>query len=102
LIDAQTSYGNGPDKPPTSILFGPISLSSSLYQLSPPEVTVILTIYVELDGGDKFLLSLPAGSIIASQKGVIAFHRLSEFLKNTISGHALVQTFCPKSWPSPH
>ncbi|CAI9758778.1 unnamed protein product [Fraxinus pennsylvanica] len=37
-MDIQLTFGNGVDKPPTSLLFGPKILSSQLYQLSPPEV----------------------------------------------------------------
>ncbi|KAJ6678490.1 METHYLESTERASE FAMILY MEMBER [Salix viminalis] len=36
-IDSQYTFVNGPDNPPTSLLFGPDYMSMQLYQLSPTE-----------------------------------------------------------------
>ncbi|KAL6220472.1 hypothetical protein ACLB2K_008228 [Fragaria x ananassa] len=37
LMDSQFIYDDGQNNPPTSLVFGPKFMSSSLYQLSPPE-----------------------------------------------------------------
>ncbi|XP_027337685.1 salicylic acid-binding protein 2-like [Abrus precatorius] len=37
FLDAQTFFSDGPNKPPTSLLFGPKLLASKLYQLSPSQ-----------------------------------------------------------------
>lgn len=37
-MDSQYRFDDGPNKPATSLLFGPELLASSFYQLSPPEV----------------------------------------------------------------
>ncbi|KAL6273807.1 hypothetical protein ACE6H2_024499 [Prunus campanulata] len=37
LMDSQFRYDRGANNPPTAALFGPKLLSSSMYQLSPPE-----------------------------------------------------------------
>ncbi|XVF15633.1 hypothetical protein REPUB_Repub09cG0171100 [Reevesia pubescens] len=36
-LEGQYTFHNGPDNPPTSLLAGPNYMSSSVYQLSPPE-----------------------------------------------------------------
>ncbi|KAK3223038.1 hypothetical protein Dsin_010063 [Dipteronia sinensis] len=36
-MDTVFTFGNGPNNPPTSLLFGPDFMFSKLYQLSPPE-----------------------------------------------------------------
>ncbi|KAG8642534.1 methylesterase 10 [Manihot esculenta] len=36
-VDTQYTYDDGPNNPPTSSLFGPIGMSTMVYQLSPPE-----------------------------------------------------------------
>ncbi|KAK2997854.1 hypothetical protein RJ639_025970 [Escallonia herrerae] len=40
-VDNIYTFDQGPDKPPTSFLFGPIFISSKLYQLSPPEDVIL-------------------------------------------------------------
>ncbi|KAM7490601.1 hypothetical protein LguiA_033522 [Lonicera macranthoides] len=37
LSEIEYEYANGPKNPPTSFLFGPKYMSSTMYQLSPPE-----------------------------------------------------------------
>ncbi|CAI0553895.1 unnamed protein product [Linum tenue] len=37
FMDSQFSFHDGPENPPTSVLFGPKAMSTKLYQLSPPE-----------------------------------------------------------------
>ncbi|CAL1380521.1 unnamed protein product [Linum trigynum] len=37
FMDSHFSYQDGPENPPTSVLFGPKAMSTKLYQLSPPE-----------------------------------------------------------------
>ncbi|CAI0429584.1 unnamed protein product [Linum tenue] len=37
FMDSQFSFQDGPENPPTSMLFGPKAMSTKLYQLSPPE-----------------------------------------------------------------
>ncbi|CAI0553904.1 unnamed protein product [Linum tenue] len=37
FMDSHFSFHNGPENPPTSMLFGPKLMSTKLYQLSPPE-----------------------------------------------------------------
>ncbi|OMP01571.1 Isopenicillin N synthase [Corchorus olitorius] len=36
-MDNRYTYDDGPNKPPTTFVFGPIFLSSQVYQLSPPQ-----------------------------------------------------------------
>ncbi|KAG8384479.1 hypothetical protein BUALT_Bualt04G0122000 [Buddleja alternifolia] len=45
-MDGQFIFGNGEDKPPPSLLFGPKFLPSQLYQLSPPEDLTLATLLV--------------------------------------------------------
>ncbi|XP_062075493.1 methyl jasmonate esterase 1-like [Humulus lupulus] len=40
-MDSTFIYGNGPNNPPTAVLFGPNLLASNFYQLSPPEDLVL-------------------------------------------------------------
>ncbi|CAL5324716.1 unnamed protein product [Camellia sinensis] len=40
-MDCQQKFDNGLDKPPTSLIFGPMFLSSRLYNLSTPEHDVV-------------------------------------------------------------
>lgn len=42
-MDSQHRFDDGPDKPPTSVLFGPKYLESRLYNLSPPEDLTLAT-----------------------------------------------------------
>ncbi|GLU02986.1 hypothetical protein SLE2022_202110 [Rubroshorea leprosula] len=35
LLDSRYAYGDGPNNPPTTFIFGPLYLSSQVYQLSP-------------------------------------------------------------------
>ncbi|CAK9185441.1 unnamed protein product [Ilex paraguariensis] len=43
-MDCKFTFDQGPDKPPTSLLFGPEFLSTKLYQLSPPEDLSLATL----------------------------------------------------------
>ncbi|OMO74181.1 polyneuridine-aldehyde esterase [Corchorus capsularis] len=36
-MDNRYTYDDGPNKPPTTFVFGPLFLSSQVYQLSPPQ-----------------------------------------------------------------
>ncbi|CAI9752822.1 unnamed protein product [Fraxinus pennsylvanica] len=59
--DSQLTFGNGVDKLPTSLVFGPKFLSSELYQLSPPEDLALATLLVRPVGfheGPEFLKEL--------------------------------------------
>lgn len=38
ILDSEYIYGQGPNKPPTALKFGPKLLASKLYQLSPTKV----------------------------------------------------------------
>ncbi|POO02711.1 Alpha/beta hydrolase fold, partial [Trema orientale] len=40
--DSQYIYDQGPNNPPTALIFGPNDLASRLYQLSPPEDLVLV------------------------------------------------------------
>ncbi|CAI0553899.1 unnamed protein product [Linum tenue] len=42
FMDSHFSFHNGPENPPTSMLFGPKLMSTKLYQLSPPEPPELL------------------------------------------------------------
>lgn len=39
-MDSHYTYDKGPNKPPTTFVFGPLYLASRVYQLSPPEVSL--------------------------------------------------------------
>ncbi|XVF17753.1 hypothetical protein REPUB_Repub10bG0150800 [Reevesia pubescens] len=43
FMDTKYTFDNGPDKPPTSLLFGHDFMSSKIYQLSPPEDLTLAT-----------------------------------------------------------
>ncbi|XP_017984855.1 PREDICTED: methylesterase 10 [Theobroma cacao] len=43
FMDTQFTFDDGPDKPPTSLLFGPSFMSTKLYQLSLPEDLTLAT-----------------------------------------------------------
>ncbi|KAL0450288.1 UNVERIFIED_CONTAM: Salicylic acid-binding protein 2 [Sesamum latifolium] len=47
-MDCQYSFGNGDNKLPTSLLFGPKYMASQLYQLSPPEVPFLRIFILQL------------------------------------------------------
>lgn len=38
-MDTTFTFDDGPQNPPTSVLFGPKFMATKIYQLSPPEVT---------------------------------------------------------------
>jgi len=40
FMDTKYAFDDGPEKPPTSFLFGYNIMASKLYQLSPPEVNI--------------------------------------------------------------
>lgn len=41
-MDPEYAYDDGPEKPPTTLLFGYNFMASKLYQLSPPEVSTFI------------------------------------------------------------
>lgn len=43
LMDTQFTFDQGPNNPPTSVIFGPNYMASKLYQLSPPEDLTLAT-----------------------------------------------------------
>lgn len=45
LLDSYYTYDSGPNKPPTTFVFGPFFLASNVYQLSPSEVTTSLIMH---------------------------------------------------------
>ncbi|EEF40036.1 methyl jasmonate esterase 1 [Ricinus communis] len=45
-MDMQYMFDNGPDNPPTSVLFGPNVLADKLYQLSPTEDLTLATLLI--------------------------------------------------------
>ncbi|XP_048336715.1 methyl jasmonate esterase 1-like isoform X1 [Ziziphus jujuba] len=44
LMDSRYTYDNGPNKPPTTFVFGPLYLASRVYQFSPPEDLALATV----------------------------------------------------------
>ncbi|CAK9153124.1 unnamed protein product [Ilex paraguariensis] len=42
-LDTRYTYGNGPNNPPTALLFGPLFLEANLYQLSPIEELMLMS-----------------------------------------------------------
>ncbi|XP_062102162.1 methyl jasmonate esterase 1-like [Humulus lupulus] len=41
FMDSKVLFENGPNKPPTSLIFGPIYMATKMYQLSPPQDLVL-------------------------------------------------------------
>ncbi|CAN1188402.1 Methyl jasmonate esterase 1 [Linum perenne] len=46
FLDSQFSFDNGPENPPTSLLFGPTVMSTNLYQLCPAEDLTLGTLLI--------------------------------------------------------
>ncbi|CAI0553878.1 unnamed protein product [Linum tenue] len=50
LMDSQVRFADGPDSPPTSAIFGPRHMATSLYQESPPQVFLFLETFFCFQG----------------------------------------------------
>ncbi|CAL1408771.1 unnamed protein product [Linum trigynum] len=66
LMDSQVRFADGPDSPPTSAMFGPRHMATSLYQESPPQDLELAKLLVRENG--LFLKDLSQESLLTENR----------------------------------